>query len=395
MQRTLILVLLVAATAGCESMMVDRQQMARDDWNTVRADSACERAAEHLAAGQLVQAQVKAHEAIELDEDYVPARIVIAKINIEQGHFQAAINHLEQALMMEPDNPEVVFLLAVGEERVGKLDRALDDYTRAYELDESNFSAVLAAAEVLVAMERVSDAAKYLAKHMGRADNDPGAYELAARLAMMQGQHDRAADYYQAAWELDQSNIDYEEAMGLAQAMAGRHAEAAATLSDRIARSDPPAAPWVYATLGDSHLALGDRAEAIAAYRKLCELRPDAVSWVSLAKAHLESGATAEVIQSATRALELEADNADALSLLGYALIETGQCERAITLLAPAAQTQPENTMLQCLLGQAYDALGEPNRARNCYSEAVRLEPENALAWALLRDVSTRGSASR
>ena len=392
--KRIAIILTVLAAAGCDQMWVNRQQLAEDQWNQTRAEAACREAGEYLAVGRLNEAENRAREALSLAETFTPARIVLAKCLIEQGQYHAAVGELEEVLTAEPDSAEGVFLLAVAEEQLGKLPEALQDYKRAYKLDDANFNAVLAATEVLVTMDKLDEAQTFLSHHLAESDGSPAAYELAGRVAMMREQFDLAAEYYRSAWEAQTDNSDYLEAMGLAEALARNYRLAVHSLTARSLRPDAPA--WVYAMLGDCQMAVGDIPGALASYRMRCDLRPDEVdSWVSLAKVNLATEAFDQVCLAAGKALEIDPTDVDAMCLMGYGLVELGQCEQAVRVLAPAVQAAPDDAMLQCLLGRAYGELGEVTRAGSCYRKAVRIEPENAMAWALLREVSTRGTAVR
>ena len=380
--------------AGCESMLNDNRLAAQKQWEHVRAEAACDRAVDHLDVGQLDKAGGKARESLELDEDYHPARIVLAKVLIEQGRYQAAAAELEKVLGDEPDSAEALFLASVAYEKVGDLPKALSDYRRAYELDETNFNAVLAATEVLVAMDRTAEAARYLSGHIHKADNDPAAYELAGRLAMMQQAHERAATYYRRAYELDGENLAYLEALATAQVFAKRHADAIYSLSARLRQIEPPAPTWVYTMLGDCYLAVGAHQQACEVYRELCQLKPDdATHWVALAKANLAAGNLATAINTAERALQVDPDSVDATGLLGYALLLSGRGREATTVLTAAVAAHPQDVTLRCILGRSLETAGDRSRAEAAYREAVRIEPQNALAWALLRDASANASA--
>ena len=380
-----VMVSLIAVLAGCGSMFENASADAQESWQDVRAEAASREAAEHFRVGHLDKALAKATEAVQLSDRNVNARIILAKIHIEQGRYQAAADEADRVLGWNLNNPEARFLQAVAHEKLGLLEYALQDYRQAFELDESNFSAVLGASEVLVAMDRPDDALAYLSRHLDLADNDPAAYELAGRLAMMQGQYDAAADHYRRACDADMDNLDYLKALGLAQVYAGRHTQAARTLQ-AVIQQDEDVPTWVYATLGDSYVELGKPARATEYYEKLCELAPESAnSWLSLAKARISLGQFGGAMGACRRAVDVDADNADAKSLLGYLLLKDGQVDQAVAVLAPAVQAHPDDAMLQCVLGRAYDAAGRQQRARVCYNQAVRLDPDNQVAWALLR----------
>ena len=379
--------LALAAVSGCSDMFNDASAEANDNWRHARANSSYAEAREKLRLGDLSKARDKADEALELDERHHDARILMAKIDIEDGRYQSALDGLEQVLTWRPDDEEVVFLQAVAHEKLGRLDWALQDYRRAYELDSSDFGAILAATEVLVLMDKVREASDFLAQHLSRADNDPAAYELAGRLAMMLDEYDLAAMHYQRAGDLDMDNADYREAMAMALVYSDQHQHAVAALEEVVEHHDGDAPAWVYAMLGDSYLALGQFVKARRQYEVLCRREPDAAeSWLALAKAHAMEGHHTEAVDACYRALELDATASEAKSLLGYVLLKGGQTSRALSLLTQAAIAHPGDATLQCVLGQAYDASGRAGEAQACYAEAARIEPSNRVAWRLLGD---------
>jgi len=69
---------------------------------------------------------------------YVLALIMIAKILMNEGKYKAAVAYLETALNIERDEIRALEALAECHEKMGEIDKAIEDYERLVELDPSN-----------------------------------------------------------------------------------------------------------------------------------------------------------------------------------------------------------------------------------------------------------------
>jgi Flp pilus assembly protein TadD len=78
------------------------------------------------------------------------------------------------------------------------------------------------------------------------------------------------------------------------------------------------------------------------------------------------------------QALALAPDNADALNLLGTALLQLGQAEQAIEYLRRAARGLRNHPGVIGNLAQAYFALGRYEESRETFRKASRLDPREA-----------------
>jgi len=376
--------------------MDDSRVQAHQNWTRIRAEAVCAQAAESLRIGQLGLAARQAREALALDENYDDARMVLAKTYIERSQYASAAAELRHVLHRQMDSADAVYLLAVADEKAGNLPEALTGYLNAYELNEGNFHAVLAAAEVLAAMGKPREARDYLASHFDRADGNPAAQELAGRLAMLDNDYAAAADHYELACQVDPDNPAYIEALVIAQVFAGRTSEAIPMLLRRSEMSQEPAPKWVYTMLGDCCMAVGELDTAHDAYRRACELAPDdPAAWVNAAKALLAMRRLPQAVDAAAKALSLAENRLDASLVMGYALLLGGQADRAVDVLERAAQVADQDETLLYVLGKAHEAAGQGREARQCYSAATELSPDNPLGAALLADMSAGAARPR
>jgi len=386
MKRWIAAAIVLGAASGCDQgTFPEKKVEAQKRWFNTRARVLCRIAENRLSNGRLDAAAEAASQAVTLQPDYRDPKILLARVDIQQGRHAAAIERLKAIQKDEPPSSELAYLFGVAYEKSRKLDDALAEYRRAYALDESNLPAIKAAAEVLVAMGEVRRAQIHVDSYLPKAGEDPGMYELAGRLAMMCGEHDRAVTHYQRARDLDPDNLRYMEAVARAQHSAGQHAEVADTLEELLHRKDYSAGAWVHMMLGDSYLARGEPHRAFEAYFTASERAPqEPAVWSALARSALAMNDMSRAILAARRALRLEAGQLDATLLLGYALLREKQVDQAIQILTQATGRHPRSPMLRCLLGRAHAAGGNNAEAIRCYTAALRLDPANALARELL-----------
>ena len=391
-QWIVILAVTTLALGGCGTN--ERRAEAYKRWYGTRARALCGLAEEHLRVGQLDKARNKAQEALALDGELALAAVLLAKIQIEQGHYKPAAIRLEAVLKEHPNSADVVYLLAVAWEKQGRLAEALKGYRRAHAMQQDNTSCVTAAGEVLVAMGRLEEAETYIEGYLAEAPDDPAIHELAGRVAMMNHKYAKAANWMAKACEIDYKNSRYAESLGRAQFFAGQHDSALATFGRLLSRSDYKAPAWVYTRMGDCHMALGRPAPARDAYYRACDLKEkDPGAWADVAKAALALGDNVRATLAAREALNLDQSHAEAILVLGYSLLRSDQADEARRTLSRSLPRFRDNVTFLCLLGQACQGSGDNTSAKRYYQAANRLEPENELPRTLLAGTNAGGAA--
>ena len=90
---------------------------------------------------------------------------------------------------------------------------------------------------------------------------------------------------------------------------------------------------------------------------------------------HHRAGRIAEAEAAYRRALEQEADCADALNLLGVVLCQTGRNQQAVQYLERAVKLRPQDAACRNNLGLALQAAGAPEAAEKAFRRALALDP--------------------
>jgi tetratricopeptide (TPR) repeat protein len=170
----------------------------------------------------------------------------------------------------------------------------------------------------------------------------------------------------------------------LARADAGDH-EGAFVLLARAAVGARAAGAW--RDVAAAWRALGDAQAALAAQRRVAELRPDDLGErLALAYAHrdaLDAGTAERLLRALVADAPALGDAAIALATLR---VEAGAPREAVQLLAAVASRDPWHVDALAQLGAALVDAGRPRDATVAVARARRLDPEHALAIAVEGD---------
>lgn len=218
---------------------------------------------------------VRAYEqALQLQPDSVRALRSLATALQESGKGAAAAAALEKALKLAPVDPEAWFRYGILDVAAGRAGAGVEKIRKAISLDPSLPEKSRRLAEVLLVTGDLNGAMAALTVALKTDPYDEDAWDLAGRVLSQQGQTEEAMFHFERAVKLRPDSAPHLFDYGLALARAGRFDEAQA-------RGE--AAVKVQPGFADAHELLGGIFEqkrqipqAVAAYRRTLELRPEA-----------------------------------------------------------------------------------------------------------------------
>jgi tetratricopeptide (TPR) repeat protein len=266
------------------------------------------------------------------------------------GRLPEAIEHLEQALRIEPDYAEAHCNLGATLGLTGRLPEAIEHLERALRIRPDYAEAHCNLGNVFFQEGKVSDAI--------------GHFEQALR-----------------------SNPDYAEAqynLGLALARLGRLQEAVGHWEQAL-RIEPDYAE-AHCILGVSLGQAGKTEDAIGHYEQALRIKPDySEAHYNLGIALYRTGRRAEAMEHFQQAVRIKPDYAEAQNSLGTALAQTGRIEEAIAHYEQALRINPDLAEVHYNLGNALAQAGRVPEAIAQYEQALRIKPDftpaqNALA---------------
>ncbi|MCA9582845.1 MAG: tetratricopeptide repeat protein, partial [Myxococcales bacterium] len=162
-------------------------------------------------AGRYDEAIKAAREALRRDERFVPAMISIVKASLRQGRNELALSVLEQAMKIDKENAELLYLRGqMYLEENGRLREALDAFQKAVQLEPDYAEARMALGAQQLVGANYGEALK----------NFKVAAELVPTLYQV---HLNLADAYRANKEWEKAKVSFEKAMGMKSPLPEAH----------------------------------------------------------------------------------------------------------------------------------------------------------------------------
>ncbi|QBR72725.1 hypothetical protein CU048_06820 [Beijerinckiaceae bacterium] len=275
----------------------------------------------------------------------------------QQGDELAAMIYLRLALYLTPHNSLAIITLGDIYERIKQNEQAIDVYEMVRENDPLRTTADIQTGQILEALGRPEEAAKYLARIV---DENP-------------------------------KNEDALSALGNLQRAHKQYGEAIATYSRALAETSKPAkATWpIYYFRGISYERVKKWPEAEADLVQALALYPDqplvlnylGYSWVDQGM-NLD-----EAFNMLRRAVELRPTDGYIVDSLGWANYKLGRLDEAVKELERAIDLKPSDPVINDHLGDAYWRVGRKLEAHFQWNHARDLDPEPDDKVKILRKI--------
>jgi tetratricopeptide (TPR) repeat protein len=321
----------------------------------------------YFQQGQLQAAERDLRQASHLDSTATRPLEALGDVHFELGDYRTAASQYADYVALDDQSPRLLYKLALARYRSGSPGTSVEPLMSAVALDEN-----LPEAHYLLGL---------CYRETGRPDDARDSFERAVALApAFIIAREELADLYREMRrrndELDQlealSSLDSRPvrrvALGLAQARAGRHAQAVETLRQAAERYPDHAA--VYVALGRI--------------------------WLDTSQGGRDRIALGKALEALEDAVARAGDTHEARALLGRALLEAGDVTTAERVLQQAVTTLPIDPPTFLDLADAAEQLGHLAEARSALiNYEVLAGPDSSAARraqraARIADLSTR-----
>ncbi len=258
----------------------------------------------------------------------------------EKGEYDKAHALYRQMLDDEPDNHQVLYMLALCEQRTGQFAAARERLAACVRLAP----AVAPYHYALGGLEmRLGNPAEALASYRRAAETNPNhaaAHMGTGYVLLSMKRYDEAIDALRTALRADPDLDPAYAHLGVALLDSGRTEEAARHLQEAVNRK--PDDPYPQIHLGRAFLAMGRHAFAAQCLRNALQHYSDQYPlWIWLGQALLGTGEPREALAAFSRSLELGPETAEALDGIATANLELGDNEAALVALSRLRQKQP------------------------------------------------------
>jgi TonB family protein len=365
-------------------------------------------------------------EALKLYQDAIAqtpaiwdAQYYLGRIHLENGRYAQAVEPLENARKLKPDDTDTISSLGVALSKSGRATEAIAYLTRItalkryikedfYYLGEAyaNDQQWMKAAEIfkegadlrgidangyfywatmLFYADKLDEAVDGYAKarSVDYSVSHSGTFRYLAEINRLRGMPDKALGYYQSFLQREPNDVEGLFQAGYISFKLGQLDQARDYFRKLIA-VDPKHAGGaanlaaLEARYNEKHIGLKEKTPGIT-LREVVQANPGSVeAHVNLGAQLLTEGVYPEALTILERAVSLRPGSAAAQYDLGLAQLKEKKYEEAVNSNKKALELKPEWPDAYNNLGLAYACLGRWKEAVAAYREAVRLVPDYA-----------------
>lgn len=406
-----------------------------------RIDVLCQRSHILLAKNQPDEALAVAQRALEIDRQALPVLVALAQANHALQHLAEAQGFYQQILLIDAHHEAALIGMRDIALQQGEITAAADAAQRLVSLHPKSAHHHLRLGEVLVALgvpeaalielqqaidlDRMAPQAKgsgggQLASHayarmsaayaksarwsearecaeeaVKRTPDVAEHHALLGDALLGLGQRVAAAASYRQAVHYQPLNAQWQYLLGYLLHQIGSDKEAIPALQQAVALTDRAD---YYHLLGVAHLAAGESKQAVKAFSKALQKRPDAHHWrADLADVHAARGWYNEAIAEIDQALVDASDHPVLWRKRAELLLRSGQPDVAMGDIVEALRRDAHDVKALTLMSQIMHQKGQPERALEAAERAVAADPSDAQARyqlaSLLRALKRHGDA--
>jgi len=387
---------LFATLTGCSGQgnyTREGVSMAKERMSFLKSATEWELARQAFLAGDLEKALRKVEVSLDINNTVVKSQVLKGRILIEMGDMGNALETLQTAVTLDPEEPDAHYYLAIVYERINEPELACDHFEIACEYDDYNPSYAVAAAEMMVDLDRIDEAKVYLSS-IPMAVNNAGIRQSLGHIALIEQDPKLAVKFFEQARLLAPDDSGIAEDLVHAQVQAGYWREAERSISLLLKKTENKDREDLHVLHAKALINTGRPVEARSIYQGMVsrdEGRSDLQAWVGLANASFMVGDFRTVRKAASRVVSLAPDSHEGYLLYAMYHNEQRDFSSALVSINSAIEKKPADAAMFAFKAMVLGDMGRSNEAMACITHATKLEPQNAQYARILTDY-TRGS---
>lgn len=339
----------------------------------------------HLRSGNPTEAAATVETMLNKTSASPQNYLKLAQLYLQQNQLDKALTALNKAEKFLGIDEGIVELKQRIYLTQNKTTEALKEGEKLIEHFPTENVYALRQAQMLINVQRQSDAQKYLTAYLEKNPDDPEAIFLLAKTYEAEKQYDKASDQLLKAFASSGLSIEpklQEMAQLISHLPDPKLEKSLEQLTNAIKEAHPKDAR-AYAIAGDYLIAINKKPEARAQYRKALSLDESNFNiWQNVLSLGLELGRYDSVAQESEQALMLFPNQAALYYFSGSANLSLNQFNEAVLALEQGKRLATSNKQLTSIfnshLGDAYNGLKHYDLSDASYEAALAHDPNNA-----------------
>jgi predicted TPR repeat methyltransferase len=348
--------------------------------------------------GQVEKAYAICEQLCREDQGNADVHHLFSMVLAQLGDTGSALKHINAAILINPDSPQLfnnqgnIFL------RTGKLTQAISSYEKAIEIDSSYAPAhnnlgncffkqnlnekakdcylramriepLFADAHFNYARLLIVDgnylSARYVLLHaLELNDKHPAVLGQLAELALIDGEYEEAAEYYSERLKIQPTHADTYHSLGIALYKLGDYENAADafTYSIELGTSSADA----HFNLANAKIELGQFKEALKHYMQQLEVEATPETYYNIGVILMAQDHHNDALQYFQSALQKDPNNLETLQNVAAIYLKQGKPSKAITTYEEILDLAPNNDEIRHIIS-ALSGGQTPERSPNAY----------------------------
>jgi tetratricopeptide (TPR) repeat protein len=385
-------VLGLAVLSGCAgngAYTTKFKQEAQGRMNMVKAGTQWDMANQQYQAGDLDRALETIDTSLALNDKVAKSHLLKGRILLELGRLEPAAESLTKSIELEAKTPEAPYFRGVVMERMEKAEAALSDYRTAAALDRSNPQYTVAAAEVLMHLERFDEARALLDppadSTLPRFTQSAGARQTLGHIALMEKNHDQAVIHFREASILAPGDTSILEDLARAQVAASQYGDAEANLQRVLSTVKADERRDLRLLRARCLLETERPVDARVILQELAagSGASDPEVWLQLGNIALILDDDYRLREAGNKVTAIAPQRHEGYLLLGLYQRKVGKLGNAAELLEKSVQRSSDDPTPALVLALVYQQMGKTDEARAAAGRALAISPENDRARTL------------
>jgi len=391
--------ILLATIGGCSGQgnyTREGVSMAKERMSFLKSATEWELARQAFLAGDLEKALEKVDHSLSINDTVVKSHVLKGRIQIEMGDLGNALKSLRTASTLDPDDSDAHYYLGVIFERLNQSEEAYTQFDQASELDDYNPSYAVAAAEMLIDLDRVGEAKGYLSA-IPMAQNNAGIRQSLGHIALLEDDAKGAVEYFQQARLLAPDDEGITEDLVHAQMVAGDFAQAERNISLLLKKSENADRRDLQILHARTLMNTGRPVDARSIYQKLLssdEGKSDVDSWIGLANAAFTINDMRTLRKASARVVALAPSSKDGYLLYSMYHRQRGDLASSLSSIDHAIEKSPMDAGMHAFRAMILNDMKRRSDAIASATRAVKLEPGNPRYTQMLSQLDAGTLAS-
>lgn len=370
--------------------------LAKEKMSFLKSATEWDLARQAFLSGDLEKALDKVDGSIQINDTVVKSHVLKGRILIEMGDLGNAIKSLQTAETLSPEDSDTHYYLGVVYERLNRPQDALTHFENACEFDDYNPSYAVAAAEMMIDLDRSHEAKRYL-NSLPMSANNAGVQQTLGHIALIGKDSKQAELHFRDARLLAPDDTGIQEQLIHTQMLNTHFADAErniAALLQNFKHKDRRDLKLLHAK---ALLGTGRPVEARSIYQDLLSEstgKSDLDAWVGLGNTSFIINDDRTARRAAARIVGMQPNSHEGYVLWAMIHRRSGDLDKSLTAINDAIDRNNADPDIFAFRAVVQRDLGMVQGALSSASRALSLDPSNQDFAAFVNVLKSQAIAS-